>query len=164
MRLRHFNVACTQLLANKLSIVLYIYIDDVLIYSSSWEEHLVHIRGVLFALREADLTAQPSKCVWGARSLESLNLQVGGSPICCFEKGCPSFHTVGQMPNKYIFVNVHCDEHTFPPPRSEDKLVLHTDASMLGVGALLSVEREGEEFPVAYLSKILTAAERKWSA
>ncbi len=35
---------------------------------------------------------------------------------------------------------------------------------MLGVGAVLSVEREGEEFPVAYFSKILTAAERNYSA
>ena len=29
-----------------------IYIDDVLIYSSSWKEDLEHIRGVLEALRE----------------------------------------------------------------------------------------------------------------
>ena len=35
---------------------------------------------------------------------------------------------------------------------------------MLGVGAVLSVEREGEEFSVAYLSKILAAAERNYSA
>ena len=42
-----------------------IYIDDILIYSFSWEEHLVHITSVLHALREAGLTAKPSKCVWG---------------------------------------------------------------------------------------------------
>ena len=54
-----------------------IYIDDVLIYSSSWDEHLVHIRGVLEALREAGLTAKPSKCVWGARSLEYLGHEIG---------------------------------------------------------------------------------------
>ena len=61
-------------------------------------------------------------------------------------------------------VNVLCDENTLTLPRSEDKLVLHTYASMLGVGAVLSVECEGEKFPVAYLSKILTAAERNYSA
>ena len=54
-----------------------IYIYDVLIYSSSWEEHLVHIRGVLEALSEAGLTAKPSKCVWGARSLEYLGHKIG---------------------------------------------------------------------------------------
>ena len=49
-------------------------------------------------------------------------------------------------------VNVLCDEHTLTLPRSEDKLGMHTDASMLGVVAVLSVERER------------TTAHRKWSA
>ena len=54
-----------------------IYIDDVLIYSSTWMEHLEHIRGVLEALREAGLTAKPNKCVWSARSLEYLGHEIG---------------------------------------------------------------------------------------
>ena len=55
------------------------YIDDVLDYSSSWKEHLKHLRDVLEALRKAGLTAKPDKCVWGgggggggAQSLEYL--------------------------------------------------------------------------------------------
>ena len=34
---------------------------------------------------------------------------------------------------------------------------------MLGIGAVLSVEREGKEFPLAYFSKRLTAAKRNYS-
>ena len=45
-----------------------IYIDDVLIYSSSWKENQEHIRGMLEALRLAGLTAKPNKYVWAARS------------------------------------------------------------------------------------------------
>ena len=48
------------------------YIDDILIYSRVWEEHLQHIQAVLEALREYGLTAKPKKCRWGARSLEYL--------------------------------------------------------------------------------------------
>ena len=48
------------------------YIDDIIVYSSSWKDHLVHIREVLQALRQAGLTAKPSKCVWGAKSLTYL--------------------------------------------------------------------------------------------
>ena len=54
-----------------------IYINDVLIYSSSWEEHPVHIRVVLDALKEAGLTAKPSKCMWSARPLEYLGHKIG---------------------------------------------------------------------------------------
>ena len=34
------------------------YIDDILIFSPNWAEHLVHVRSVLAVLR-------PSKCTWG---------------------------------------------------------------------------------------------------
>ena len=53
------------------------YIDDIIVYSSSWKDHLVHIREVLQALRQAGLTAKPSKCVWGAKSLTYLGHTVG---------------------------------------------------------------------------------------
>ena len=38
------------------------YLDDLVIFSSSWEEHIDH---VLTALRDAGLTAKPSKCQFG---------------------------------------------------------------------------------------------------
>ena len=53
------------------------YIDDVLVFSNSWEEHLVHVRQVLEALAEIGLTAKPTKCVWGARSLSYLGHMIG---------------------------------------------------------------------------------------
>ena len=54
-----------------------VYIDDVLVFSDSWDEHLVHVQQVLEALADAGLTANPSKCVWGARSLSYLGHMVG---------------------------------------------------------------------------------------
>ena len=43
------------------------YMDDVVIYSSSWEEHKVHVREVLRKLKGACLTVNPTKCSWGIR-------------------------------------------------------------------------------------------------
>ena len=34
------------------------------------EEHIIHVRAVLEALRQHGLTTKPSKCVWGAKTLE----------------------------------------------------------------------------------------------
>ena len=37
------------------------YLDDVVIYSDSWEDHLQHLRQVLQHLKDAGLTAKPMK-------------------------------------------------------------------------------------------------------
>ena len=38
------------------------YLDDVVIHSNDWEEHLTHIRSIQQSLREAGLTVKPRKC------------------------------------------------------------------------------------------------------
>jgi len=70
-----------------------VYIDDVLIYSANWKEHLTHIKLVLQALQKAGLTAKPSKCQWGRSHLEYLGHRVG-----CGEVAVPR-HRVKAMEN-----------------------------------------------------------------
>ena len=53
------------------------YIDDVIVFSNTWEEHLQHLKLVLERLRQHGLTAKPSKCEWGASSLSYLGHSVG---------------------------------------------------------------------------------------
>ena len=48
------------------------YMDDVVVYSRTWSEHLDHIASVLEALKGAGLTANPTKCRWGGRAVEFL--------------------------------------------------------------------------------------------
>ena len=45
------------------------------------EEHVIHVRAVLEALRQHGLTAKPSKCVWGAKTLEYLSHLVGNGKV-----------------------------------------------------------------------------------
>jgi len=54
------------------------YMDDLVIYSDSWGEHLNHIEAVLEKLKCAGLTANPAKCRWGGWSVEFLGHQIGG--------------------------------------------------------------------------------------
>lgn len=44
-----------------------VFFDDILIYSSSWSEHLCHVRLVLAKLQEHQLFLKRSKCFFGAR-------------------------------------------------------------------------------------------------
>jgi len=45
---------------------------DILIYSSSWSEHLQHLRAVLTALRANNLHVKKSKCEFGTKSVAYL--------------------------------------------------------------------------------------------
>lgn len=38
------------------------YLDDIVIYSNSWQEHLSHLATVLGKVKEAGLTINPQKC------------------------------------------------------------------------------------------------------
>ena len=53
------------------------YIDDLVIYSQTWEEHICHLRDILTRLRAAKLTARPEKCQLGMRHCTYLGHVVG---------------------------------------------------------------------------------------
>eukprot|EP00253_Pinus_taeda_P006477 PITA_06477 len=46
---------------------LVVYVDDILIFSKSWEEHLQNIRHLLQSLRQHKLCANEEKCTFGMR-------------------------------------------------------------------------------------------------
>ncbi|XP_077532684.1 uncharacterized protein LOC144145050 [Haemaphysalis longicornis] len=53
------------------------YLDDVAIFSNTWEEHVEHLRVVLSRLKEAGLTVKPSKCHLGCAEVTYLGHVVG---------------------------------------------------------------------------------------
>ena len=53
------------------------YLDDILIFSDSWEDHLKHIRNVLTRIREAGLTLNSNKCVFGVAEVDYLGHHIG---------------------------------------------------------------------------------------
>ena len=59
----------------------YVYIDDILIGSTSQEEHLVHLREVLKRLSENDVKLKHSKCVFGVPQIEFLGHKVNSQGI-----------------------------------------------------------------------------------
>ena len=57
------------------------YLDDVVIHSRSWEEHLVHVAEVLKRLKEAGLTVNPQKCAVAQREVQYLGHVIGGGVV-----------------------------------------------------------------------------------
>src|SRR5712664_2886105 len=53
-----------------------IYLNNILIFSNSLEDHWVHIRQVLEHLREYNLHSKPKKCVFHTQKIEFLGFMV----------------------------------------------------------------------------------------
>ncbi len=57
------------------------YIDDVVVYSACWDDHLVDLANVIRCLGEAGLTLKSKKCVFGQKYLQYLGHKIGGGVV-----------------------------------------------------------------------------------
>ena len=57
------------------------YIDDIVIFSDSWEDHIRTLKELFGRLRKASITARPTKCLLGASRMEFVGQKVGGDII-----------------------------------------------------------------------------------
>ena len=54
-----------------------VYLDDILIFNQTWEEHVKHVKHVLDVLVREQLYLKMSKCEFGKKSLVYLGYIVG---------------------------------------------------------------------------------------
>nr|VZI14111.1 unnamed protein product [Spirometra erinaceieuropaei] len=81
----------------------YAYIDDLLVASSTTEEHMEHLTTVFDRLQQLGVVLNPSKCVFGVPSLEFLGHLVDS-------------HGIRPLPSKVASIR------NFPPPTSKRQL------------------------------------------
>ena len=190
------------------------YIDDIVVFSSSWEEHLTHLHKVLNCLQEANLTIKMSKCQFGRikvhylghayvieggqvkpdpRKLEAMRdypTPVSKKQVRAFlglagyyRRFISHFSTIAEPltdltksrnPDRVKWTD-NCEvafcklkELLVSPPvlkvvEPDKPYILQTDASELGLGAVLSQLKDDEEHPVAFASRKLLPREKNYS-
>ena len=57
------------------------YLDDIVVFSNSWEEHLNHLCQVHECLQKAQLTVNMSKCQFGKSEVHYLGHVIGGGTV-----------------------------------------------------------------------------------
>jgi hypothetical protein len=57
------------------------YLDDLVVFSNMWAEHLEHMRKTLGALKSAGLTTKPQKCQFGMAECKYLGHRVGSGIV-----------------------------------------------------------------------------------
>lgn len=182
-----------------------VFFNDILVYSRTWTEHLVHLKRVLEVLTFHDFHIKPSKCSFGEATVEYLGhiisadgVQVDQSKISTmqqwpkpstitelrgflgltgyYRKFVKNYGTIArpltEMTRKGGFRWTAEAESAFTElkeamtktpvlalPNFEVIFEVHTDASDVGIGAVLV--QEGK--PLAYLSKALGPKKLEWS-
>ena len=189
------------------------YIDDLVIHSTTWEEHLTQIQTVFQRLRLAGLTAKPQKCQLGmsrcvylghvvgsglvqperskVQDVESFPTPTTKKQVRCFlgmtgyyRKFIPDYASIAApltdltknaAPNQVVWTDrckgsfqklksLLCREPVLHSPDFTKEFIQQTDASDVGLGAVLSqLDEEGADHPVAYYSRKLLAREQKYA-
>ncbi len=76
-----FQRAMNHILKEHIGKICHVYIDDIIIFSNSFEEHMAHVKLILDTLKAANLRAKLSKCKWFQRDVEYLGFRLTGEGI-----------------------------------------------------------------------------------
>ncbi|SPC67498.1 uncharacterized protein UHOD_11759 [Ustilago sp. UG-2017b] len=153
---------------------LIIYLDDLLIYSSTLEQHQGHVSAILARLRQAGLYAKAEKCQFSTSQTEFLGFVVSDQGVS-MDPSKTEVITNWPVPKSTHDVQVFLgfSQHAFEQLRSSfntDTILRHfdparpiiveTDASDFAVAAVLSQSfDQGTHHPIAFFSKKLDPAQ-----
>ncbi|GJV35282.1 putative reverse transcriptase domain-containing protein [Tanacetum coccineum] len=122
-----------------------VFIDDILIYSKSKEEHEVHLRLVLELLKKEKLYAKFSKCEFWLQEVHFLGHVVNQNGI-------------HMDPGEHVKSNL-CDAPILSLPDKVEDFVVYCDASNQGLGCVLM--HRGKV--IAYASRQLKIHEKNYT-
>eukprot|EP00064_Thunnus_orientalis_P022840 superscaffoldBa00008073_g23061 len=160
---------------------LLLYLDDVVVFSSTVDEHLDRFGAVLSKLQQEGLKILTKSLQWQIGLAQVLSLSCGhflgfASYYRCFvdkfaKLAAPLHRLVAEVQRTHGRQRQHllgdgwteeCEQHiayaNFSLP-----FILEIDASYGGLGAVLSQEQDGRVRPVAYASRGLKPTERNMS-
>ena len=76
-----FQRLMNRVFSRELGKFILVFLDDILVYSKTLEEHIQHIRVALDRLREAKLFGRLHKCTWVQKSVEYLGFDISAQGV-----------------------------------------------------------------------------------
>ena len=188
------------------------YIDDVLVHTATWHEHLLTLRELFQKIRNANLTVRPTKCTLATDKVDFIGHNIEGGTLGLqdanihkirdaprpttkkevrsflgltgfYRAYIPNYATVAapltdltrkgqsntvkwQEPQEKAYMVLKSMLVSKPVLRLPDlsrRFILRTDASDVGLGAMLMQEHEDGLFPVSFASRKLLDREKRYS-
>ncbi|GFU54195.1 retrovirus-related Pol polyprotein from transposon 17.6 [Trichonephila clavipes] len=148
------------------------YLDDIIVFSETFEDHLIRLRLVLKCLQEAGIKLNSKKCLFAAQEVKILGHLVSSNGVrpdpdkikASLLKSGVEFHWGPEEVEAF---------HSLKKALTSDPVLgmyderasteIHTDASGYGIGAVLVQIQNNVEKVIAYASRTLTKAEKNYS-
>ncbi|KAF8727658.1 hypothetical protein RHS02_08030, partial [Rhizoctonia solani] len=152
-----------------LDISVVVYLDDILIFSNSREEHVEHVKEVLSCLLKHNLFCNPAKCYFFVTEVTCIGLVITPDGIS-MEKDkvqaimdWPEPQNVKQLEEQKAASDAIkaeiCKEPVLAHPDESKPYTLETDTSGAAMAAVLSQRKEdGCLHPVAFMSASFSPA------
>ncbi|GFW67614.1 hypothetical protein TNCV_3392851 [Trichonephila clavipes] len=140
------------------------YLDDIIVFSETFEDHLIRLRLVLKCLQEAGLKLNSKKCLLLPKKRFIKGFCYLAEPLQSLLKSGVEFHW---GPEEVEAFNSLKKALTSDPVLGmydeRASTEIHTDASGYGIGAVLVQIQNNVEKCIAYASRTLTKAEKNYS-
>ncbi|XP_026830521.1 uncharacterized protein LOC113563294 [Ooceraea biroi] len=152
-----FQRLLDHLIGPEMAPYVFVYLDDIVIVTPTFEEHIVWLKKVLDKITAAGLTINAEKCEFCKSRVKYLGFVVQHDGLTVDpDKTSPILEYPAPTNLKQLPPTLAC-------PDFEESFVLQTDASSVGLGAVLTQTLEGKERVIAYASRALTDPEKKYS-
>nr|GEV11978.1 retrotransposon protein, putative, Ty3-gypsy subclass [Tanacetum cinerariifolium]GEV56629.1 retrotransposon protein, putative, Ty3-gypsy subclass [Tanacetum cinerariifolium] len=137
-----------------------VFIDDILIYSKTQEEHVEHLRLVLELLKKEKVYAKFSWCDFWLKETKFLGHVINAKSLTILTQKCKTFD-LGEE-HKLAFQTLNdklCNAHVLALPDGPEDFVVYCDASGIGLGCVLM--QRGKV--IAYASRQLKIHEKNYT-
>ena len=148
-----------------------LYLDDIIVFSATFEEHIQRLDKVFSCLRQHGLKLKPSKCNLLQKEVKYLGHVVSAQGIATDpdkrKSSLPAPPYVWTAECQSAFNTLKTLMTTAPILAYADynlPFILQTDASGTGLGAILSQIQHGHERIIAYASRGLSPSEKRYPA
>ncbi|GFU57547.1 retrovirus-related Pol polyprotein from transposon 17.6 [Trichonephila clavipes] len=153
------------------------YIDDVAVFSKTWEQHMKHLCVVFQTIQRVGFTIKLKKCNFAKRRVKFLGHVVGSGQHSPDPGKVESIKNISVPTTKKEIRSFLVAEQAFTKltaqlvkapslytPNLSKPYQLYTDASATAIGACLSqIDEKGKENPIAFFSKKLTETQTRWA-
>ncbi|GJX97841.1 putative reverse transcriptase domain-containing protein [Tanacetum coccineum] len=137
-----------------------IFIDDILIYSKSEEEHAEHLKLILELLKKEELYAKFSKCEFWLSKVQFLGHMIDSEGIYVDPAKIKSIKDWASPRLRQRFLKQKlCSAPILALPEDSENFVVYCDASRKGLGAILMQK----EKVIAYASRQLKIHEKNYT-